>query len=86
MRSEKQIIADADKAIASLGPPSQTNERYWLSIEAVAKLGNSNLSKPEIVEAIPELFSFVAKGMAAQQAVDAIIAKNNATRSEGGER
>jgi hypothetical protein len=82
MLSEKQIIENADKAIASLGPPSQTNERYWSSIRAVAKLSNSNLSKPDIVEAMPELFSFIAKGMAAQQAVNAIISKVNAGRQK----
>jgi hypothetical protein len=80
MQSEKQIIAAADKAIAALGPPSQTNERYWSSIKAVATLCGTKMSKPQIVEAIPELFSFIEKGMATRQAVDAILAKFNAAK------
>jgi hypothetical protein len=83
MQFEKQINAAADKAMAALGPPSQTNERYWSSITAVAALCRTTMSKPEIVQAMPELFRFIERGMAAQQAVDTILSKANAAPSEG---
>jgi hypothetical protein len=86
MQSEKQINAAADKAMAALGLPSQTNERYWSSIKAVAMLCRTTMPKPEIVQAMPELFRFIERGMAAQQAVDTILSKANAAPSEGNER
>jgi hypothetical protein len=77
MPSEKQIIEAADKATSSL----TTYDTQISLMKAVAKLCKK-LPKPEIVEAIPELSDFIARGISAQKAANAILAKVNAAESQ----
>jgi hypothetical protein len=59
---------------------SLTDATFRPSMAALAKLCESGMAKPDAVEALPQLFDFVAKGMAAQQAVDAVLAQFNASK------
>jgi len=62
MPKEKEIIVAADKAVASL-----TDETFRPSMAALAKLRETGMAKPQIVEALPELFDFIAKGLSGQK-------------------
>ncbi len=77
MPTEKEIIKAADAAVASL-----TDTTYRPSMEALGALCLSELTKPQIVEAMPRLFSFIVKGMAAQQAADALLAEVNTMKQK----
>jgi hypothetical protein len=77
MPTEKEIIEAADAAVASL-----TDETFRPSMDALARLCKSGMAKPDAVEALPQLFDFVARGMAAQQAVDAVLARLDASKQK----
>jgi hypothetical protein len=78
MPTEQQIIAAADKAMASL-----TTYHTQISLmKAVAKLCKK-LSKPVIIEALPELCDFIAKGISPQKAAKAILSTASIHRRVG---